>query len=186
MYDYCSLSHALTYTPPYSEYGNAQVIGNDLSPIQPKWYSVFSFLPLFATVIQGVIRPYTFYRVPPNCQFEIDDFESDWLYRTPFDYIHARELSGCIGNTDKLFRQVFDHTSSGGYFELQAVSAHFLSDDDTAEKAVIAQEWMKKIRESGRKFGKPLDNACQWKQKLEDVGFVDVTETLLKVSKRTA
>ncbi|KAE8367216.1 S-adenosyl-L-methionine-dependent methyltransferase [Aspergillus caelatus] len=138
------------------EYGNAQVIGNDLSPIQPKW-------------------------VPPNCQFEIDDFESDWLYRTPFDYIHARELSGCIGNIDKLFRQVFDHTSSGGYFELQAVSAHFLSDDDTAEKAVVAQEWMKKIRESGRKFGKPLDNACQWKQKLEEVGFVDVTETLLKI-----
>ncbi|KNG87492.1 UMTA methyltransferase family protein [Aspergillus nomiae NRRL 13137] len=138
------------------EHENAQVIGNDLSPIQPKW-------------------------VPPNCQFEIDDFESDWLYKMPFDYIHARELSGCIGNVDKLFRQVFDHTSSGGYFELQAVSAHFLSDDDTAEKAVTAQEWMRQIREGGRKFGKPLDDACQWKQKMEDVGFVDVTETLLKI-----
>ncbi|GMG32272.1 unnamed protein product [Aspergillus oryzae var. brunneus] len=160
MHDYRSISHALTSTLPYSEHENAQVIGNDLSPIQPKW-------------------------VPSNCQFEIDDFESDWMYKAPFDYIHARELSGCIGNIDKLFRQVFDHTSSGGYFELQAVSAHFLSDDDTAEKAVTAQEWMKNIREGGRKFGKPLDDACEWKQKLEDIGFADVTETLLKVSERT-
>ncbi|KAE8353143.1 S-adenosyl-L-methionine-dependent methyltransferase [Aspergillus coremiiformis] len=138
------------------EYGSAQVVGNDLSPIQPKW-------------------------VPPNCQFEIDNFESDWLYKTPFDYIHARELAGCIGNVDKLFRQAFDHTSSGGYFELQAVSAHFLSDDGTADEAVTAQEWMGKIREAGRKFGKPLDDVNQWRQKLEDIGFVEVTETVLKL-----
>ncbi|KAE8396576.1 S-adenosyl-L-methionine-dependent methyltransferase [Aspergillus alliaceus] len=138
------------------EYGSARVIGNDLSPIQPKW-------------------------VPPNCQFEIDNFESDWVYKTPFDYIHARELSGCIGNIDKLFQQAFNHTSSGGYFELQAVSAHFLSDDDTADQAGTAQDWMRNIRDAGRKFGKPLDEVNQWKQKLEDVGFVEVTETILKV-----
>lgn len=45
MHDYRSISHALTSTLPYSEHENAQVIGNDLSPIQPKWYSVFFFSP---------------------------------------------------------------------------------------------------------------------------------------------
>lgn len=34
-------------------YPTAQIIGTDLSPVQPSW-------------------------VPPNCKFEIDDFELDW------------------------------------------------------------------------------------------------------------
>ncbi|KKA20747.1 UMTA methyltransferase family protein [Rasamsonia emersonii CBS 393.64] len=48
------------------EYPSAQVIGTDLSPIQPPW-------------------------VPPNCTFEIDDFENDCLYKTKFDFIHAHD-----------------------------------------------------------------------------------------------
>jgi len=34
-------------------YPTAQVLGTDLSPVQPSW-------------------------VPPNCRFEVDDFELDW------------------------------------------------------------------------------------------------------------
>jgi trans-aconitate methyltransferase len=121
--------------------------------------------------------------VPPNCQFEIDDFESDWLYKTPFDYIHGRELTGCIGNVDKLFAEAINNLQPGGYIELQSVSAHFLSDDGTAEEAITAQKWMENVREAGRKFGKPLDGVNQWKQKLGDAGFVEVTEKILKVSR---
>ena len=35
------------------EYPSAQVLGIDLSPVQPDW-------------------------VPPNCRFEVDDFELEW------------------------------------------------------------------------------------------------------------
>ncbi|KAF7597088.1 hypothetical protein BBP40_010562 [Aspergillus hancockii] len=138
------------------EHPSAYVIGNDLSPIQPKW-------------------------VPPNCQFEVDDFESDWLYRLPFNYIHGRELTGCFSNVDKFFAQALKNLQPGGYIEMQSVSAHFLSDDGTAEEAVTAQKWMESLREAGKRFGKPMDDVDQWKQKLEEVGFVEVTEKTLKI-----
>jgi hypothetical protein len=49
------------------EFPNAMVVGTDLSPIQPR-------------------------RIPPNCKFYVDDFESEWEYRLDehFDYIHSR------------------------------------------------------------------------------------------------
>ncbi|KAI8710756.1 hypothetical protein NCS52_01535400 [Fusarium sp. LHS14.1] len=77
------------------EYPSAEVIGTDLSPIQPKW-------------------------TPLNCIFEIDDFEEEWLYTKPFDFIHARELEGCISDDDILFRRAFEHLKPGRYIEFQA------------------------------------------------------------------
>ncbi|KAL1982645.1 hypothetical protein VTN96DRAFT_1015 [Rasamsonia emersonii] len=71
------------------QYPSAQVIGTDLSPIQPPW-------------------------VPPNCVFEIDDFETPWLYRADFDFIHGRELEGCIANEDQLFSRAFEYLKPGG------------------------------------------------------------------------
>ncbi|KAE8147860.1 S-adenosyl-L-methionine-dependent methyltransferase [Aspergillus avenaceus] len=138
------------------QYPSAQVIGNDLSPIQPKW-------------------------VAPNCRFEIDDFESDWVHKIPFDFIHGRDLEGCIGSIDKLAAQAFSNLRSGGYIELKSTSVRLLSDDGTAEEAITAQRWMKLLRDAGRTFGKPLDGINEWKKKLEDAGFVDVTETVLKI-----
>ncbi|BDD58241.1 hypothetical protein MAP00_003532 [Monascus purpureus] len=138
------------------EYPSAHVIGTDLSPIQPTW-------------------------VPPNCQFEIDDYESPWLFRTPFDYIHARELEGCIADEDKLFREAFQHLKPGGYFEIEGSSSHLSSDDGTHEKAEYNQLWFKEGRNSAKSFGKLADNAPTWKAKLEKAGFVDVKEFVFKL-----
>jgi hypothetical protein len=121
-------------------------------------------------------------RTPPNCVFEVDDFESDWLYRKPFDYIHARELEGCIPDNDRLYEEAFKHVTPGGWFELQGVYAKFVSDDGTAEKATDANRWMKLLVEGGAKFGKSIDCASLWKEKLEKAGFVDIHEEVLKVS----
>jgi SAM-dependent methyltransferase len=44
---------------------SAQVIGTDLSPIQPSF-------------------------IPPNCSFIVENVEDDWIFREPFDYIHSR------------------------------------------------------------------------------------------------
>ncbi|EON95636.1 putative umta methyltransferase family protein [Phaeoacremonium minimum UCRPA7] len=105
-----------------------------------------------------------------------------WTHRKPFDYIHARELGGCISNDEKLFRQAFEHLAQGGYFELQATRpGRFLSDDGTAELATDAQFWMTTICEGAGRFGKPLDNAHEWVEKLRSVGFVDVQEEIRKV-----
>ncbi|OBS16098.1 hypothetical protein FPOA_13176 [Fusarium poae] len=138
------------------EYPSAEVIGTDLSPIQPKW-------------------------TPPNCFFEVDDFEAEWLYTKPFDFIHARELEGCISNDDELFRRAFRHLAPGGYIEFQAAYPHWLSDDGTADKAENAQSWLKVLLEGSAKFGKSLEGAVNWKNKIEKAGFVDVQEEVRKM-----
>ncbi|KAH7129389.1 S-adenosyl-L-methionine-dependent methyltransferase [Dactylonectria estremocensis] len=138
------------------EYPSAEVIGTDLSPIQPDW-------------------------TPPNCFFEVDDFQDDWVYKKPFDFIHARELEGCIADDEKLFQQAFDSLNPGGYFELQAQRGCFMSDDGTAENATVLQSWAANILESSEKFGKPIDCAHKWKEVVERVGFVDVHEEVRKI-----
>jgi len=120
-------------------------------------------------------------RVPPNCVFEIDDYESDWAYKNKFDYIHGRELIGCIGDEDRLFRQAFEHLKPGGYFELQSVESYFGSDDGTHEKAEFCQMWLHNLREAGDKFGKSFRNVPRWKEMMEKAGFVDVQDVVFKV-----
>ncbi|KAG5794788.1 hypothetical protein H9Q69_006173 [Fusarium xylarioides] len=138
------------------DFPSAEVLGTDLSPIQPQW-------------------------TPPNCRFEVDDFEAEWLYHTPFDFIHARELEGCISDDSRFFQQALQHLAPGCYIEMQAVAAPFLSDDGTDEKAVNAQLWLKTLCEGSAKFGKPIDCAPLWKDKLIAAGFENVRQEIRKM-----
>ncbi|KAF5674675.1 TAM domain-containing protein [Fusarium heterosporum] len=118
------------------DHPSSEIIGNDLSPIQPEWN-------------------------PPNCTFEVDDFEDEWLYETAFDFIHGRELEGCIANRDRLLQQSLKHLLPGGYFEIQGVDAFLESDDGTMEKAPDAQLWMENLREACAKFCKRADGSSE-------------------------
>jgi len=54
------------------EYPSAEIIGTDLSPIQPRW-------------------------VPPNVRFQVDDATEEWAFPPEsFDFIHARCLAGSV------------------------------------------------------------------------------------------
>ncbi|KAH7176370.1 S-adenosyl-L-methionine-dependent methyltransferase [Dactylonectria macrodidyma] len=138
------------------DYPSAEVFGTDLSPIQPQW-------------------------TPPNCFFEVDDYEEDWVYRTPFDFIHIRELEGCIGDSERLFGQAFRHLTPGGYIELQAVNGEFLCDDGTIEKATNAVSWMEYLCKGAAQFGKPVDCTAKWRDMLIAAGFVDVHQEIRKL-----
>ncbi|QPC70860.1 hypothetical protein HYE68_001612 [Fusarium pseudograminearum] len=138
------------------EYPSSEVIGTDLSPIQPDW-------------------------TPTNCVFEVDDFEDPWVYKRPFDYIHARELEGCIANEDQFFGHAFQNLSSGGYLEMQGQRAYFMSDDESIKNAVNAEVWAVALRESSIKFGKPIDCVTGWKDKMIKAGFVDVHQEIRKI-----
>lgn len=46
-------------------------------------------------------------RVPPNVEFEVDDVESEWPERPPFDLIHSRYMCGSISDWPKLFKQAY-------------------------------------------------------------------------------
>ncbi|UZP43063.1 hypothetical protein NXS19_010879 [Fusarium pseudograminearum] len=65
------------------QYPSAEIIGTDLSPIQPSW-------------------------IPPNLQFIIEDCTREWTFKSSFaDYIHSRWLMGSIGNWDFFFSEAF-------------------------------------------------------------------------------
>jgi SAM-dependent methyltransferase len=64
------------------QHPSAQVIGTDLSPVQPT-------------------------EVPPNLHFEVDDCTLEWLYtKESFDFIHARVLCGCIADWPAFYKEV--------------------------------------------------------------------------------
>ncbi|KNG82938.1 putative SAM domain methyltransferase [Aspergillus nomiae NRRL 13137] len=139
-----------------SQYPEAQVIGTDLSPIQPSW-------------------------VPPNCAFEIDDFELPWNFAQPFDFIHARSVEGSVKDFPHLFRQAHQHLVPGGWFEMMEPTVGIFSDDDSISNAPYLSEWRDMLIEASRKFGKEMGVAKNYKQWMTEAGFTDVTEEIFKV-----
>lgn len=139
----------------------SEVIGTDLSPIQPTW-------------------------IPPNAKFYIDDAESEWVYSDTehFDFIHVRTLSGGITDWDKLIRQSYTHLAPGGWLEFQEPLALCESDDGTLANAVDVRHWQELCGDAARAFKKDICVADSLKQRMIDAGFVDVHEKVVKV--RTA
>jgi cyclopropane fatty-acyl-phospholipid synthase-like methyltransferase len=71
------------------QYPSANVIGTDLSPIQPTW-------------------------VPPNLKFEIEDFTDEWTFEpNDFDYIHMRSLYGCVADWPRFYEEVYTLVGQG-------------------------------------------------------------------------
>ncbi|KAF1842831.1 S-adenosyl-L-methionine-dependent methyltransferase [Cucurbitaria berberidis CBS 394.84] len=132
------------------QYPSATVIGTDLSPIQPEW-------------------------VPPNCLFEIDDVSLDWTFPpNHFDFIHIRELFGCIPDWDFFFQQAFEHTKPGGYIEIVEHSVQPVSDDDSMGPDHFYHTWGKVVIEMGKKFGKSFTIWEESAERIRRAGFVDV------------
>jgi ubiquinone/menaquinone biosynthesis C-methylase UbiE len=139
------------------EHPSAQVIGTDLSPIQPTW-------------------------VPPNVKFYIDDAESEWVYRPDeaFDYIHCRTMSGSISDWDRLVRQTYTHTKPGGWVEFQEPLALCESDDGTLELATDMVRWQQLCHDAAKKWGRDIRAGDSLKQRMTDAGFIDVQEKIIK------
>lgn len=137
---------------------SAEVIGTDLSPIQPSW-------------------------VPPSCKFYVDDVESDWTYSPDeaFDFVHGRGMGGSIRDWSHLYSQAHEHLKPGGWIEMQEYEAWIRSDDDTIDNAPSVKQWQELCDEASTKFGKKLNVAEAHKQRLIDAGFVDVRDDVYKV-----
>ena len=72
------------------EFPNAEVIGTDITPIQPAW-------------------------VPPNVKFEIDDCNQEWTWPdNSFDFVHVRMMFGAVEDWYQLHRQAFRTLKPGG------------------------------------------------------------------------
>lgn len=120
-------------------------------------------------------------RVPPNCRFEIDDFEHLWSHSQPFDFIHGRELEGCIRDHDRLFEQALGNLNPNGWLEMATFETCTYSDDETHQGATNMCYAIKNIHESSLVFGKDMTSSPTWKSRMEKAGFVNVKEDIYKV-----
>ncbi|KAH6723713.1 S-adenosyl-L-methionine-dependent methyltransferase [Leptodontidium sp. 2 PMI_412] len=140
------------------EYPGSLVIGTDLSPIQPGF-------------------------VPPNVKFYVDDFEQQWEFSEvgKFDYIHWRSLSGSTGDFPKLYAQALGNLKRGAWIEVQEYDAWVYSDDDESmSKAPWTLEWCETLNRVSTQFGKVLNVGRHHKRWLQEAGFVDVQEKVVK------
>ncbi|RYP09002.1 hypothetical protein DL765_008599 [Monosporascus sp. GIB2] len=134
------------------QFPNANVIGTDISPIQPYW-------------------------TPPNVRFEIDDATLEWTYKpNSFDYVHMRYLLGSIIDWTALFNQAYKVLKPGGYLESYEASVRQESDDGSIPPGSAMDQWGKLFWEAGRKLRRSFrvyqDN-LQVKA-MEEAGFVDI------------
>lgn len=141
------------------EFPGAEIVGTDLSPIQPSY-------------------------APPNCRFFIDDVESEWAFETDgtaFDYIHGRTLGGAVSDWGRLLRRAYAHLRPGGWVEVQEFEVGLHSDDGSHLQAPLSAEWVVKLEETSARFGKQMNIARSLGGWIEEAGFVNVTDEVYKV-----
>jgi cyclopropane fatty-acyl-phospholipid synthase-like methyltransferase len=98
------------------EHHESQVIGIDLSPIQPSF-------------------------IPPNLKFEIDDLEEPWTFPEPFDFIFARMMVGSFASFPRFFEQSFQHLTPGGWIECMDIVNPVKADDDSMPPESALLKW---------------------------------------------
>lgn len=142
------------------QFPEAQILGNDLSPVQPTW-------------------------IPANCAFEVDDFTRPWTHPpNTFDLIYARGLYGCVGDWPQLLGEAYAALKPGGWFESVEVATAF-SSEATADKQLLegslVKKWCELAVEGSHRAGQPLDVAGKVGGHLRRSGFQNVHDRVFKI-----
>ncbi|KAF7934344.1 hypothetical protein EAE99_002796 [Botrytis elliptica] len=132
------------------KYPSAQVIGTDLSPIQPIY-------------------------VPPNCSFEVNDAEEPWNYSQKFDYIHGRAMVCCFSDPAGVINSAYDSLRPGGYFEMQDPQMPIVSIDSSINGTSL-EEWVRVSCLAAERRGRKVTNSRHYGKWMAEAGFVDIVE----------
>ncbi|KPM41032.1 hypothetical protein AK830_g5546 [Neonectria ditissima] len=136
------------------EYPACEVIGTDISPIQPSW-------------------------IPPNVKFEIEDATQEWTFAPElFDYVHMRYLIGCIPDWTQLFKEAFKVIKPGGYLETFETSPNISCDDGSMKPDSACARWGPTFIDASKVIGRTftvIEEGIQRKA-MEEAGFVDIQE----------
>ncbi|KAJ5392644.1 hypothetical protein N7509_008134 [Penicillium cosmopolitanum] len=133
------------------QFPGAEVIGVDLSPIQPGW-------------------------VPPNVRFVIEDMnQSDWSFAEgSFDLIHIRCLAGCLDDWTAFLRRCYDHLRPGGRIEVADCYPHLECDDDTWSNDSYLRTWQTEYHRITGVQGRLWDLSTCLKELVSEAGFENV------------
>lgn len=134
------------------EFPNAEVIGTDITPIQPSW-------------------------VPANVKFELDDCNSEWTWAdNTFDFVHTRMMFGVVQDWEGLFRQAYRVCKPGGWTESINSNSSFTSDDGSVKYESAMAQWGRVWNAAGKKMGRPFEvyDLDLQRKGMEAAGFVDI------------
>ncbi|KAF4850564.1 Secondary metabolism regulator LAE1 [Colletotrichum siamense] len=138
------------------QFPTADVLGIDLSPIQPTW-------------------------IPPNVKFLVDDAEDDWLNGDDFDFVHLRTMASVLKNLDKVIGQAYSHLKPGGWIEFQELHIYPQCDDGTMKEDDKLKEFYDIVLQSFLCFGANFHKARDLRPHLEGAGFKDIRREVKKV-----
>ncbi|KLO85212.1 Uncharacterized protein LW94_5839 [Fusarium fujikuroi] len=134
---------------------SAEVIGVDLSPIQPNF-------------------------LPPNCRFEVDDINKEWTFpENNFDFIHIRYMTGTVPDWTELLKKAQRHLKPGGWIEHVELWGDARADDGTMSPDSPLKTWVKIFNQVAEKVGNPFF----WNPAdvFEKAGLKNITEKKVKV-----
>ncbi|KAF9869852.1 hypothetical protein CkaCkLH20_12651 [Colletotrichum karsti] len=138
------------------KYPGAEVIGADLSPIQPGW-------------------------VPPNVRFIVDDVEDEWLFPNDFDFIHMRNLATWVHDLPKLLERCFENLKPGAWVETQDFNSNVGCDDGTMPDDWPLIQFWAQLHEAMLMLNVDIRIAPRIGDLMEKAGFVNVKRTAYKV-----
>ncbi|KAK3934753.1 S-adenosyl-L-methionine-dependent methyltransferase [Diplogelasinospora grovesii] len=127
---------------------DTQVLGIDLSPIQPDW-------------------------VPPNCRFLIDDAEEEWV-EGDFDMVHMGTMASILKDVPKVLRYAFSALKPGGWLELQELMPRAECDDGTMPPDDLLLQFNTVTNRAFMSFGMDTWIPEKLQPILEKAGFVDI------------
>lgn len=138
------------------ELPNAEVVGIDLSAIQPPF-------------------------VPPNVKFEIDDAESSWVGDAKYDFIFSRYLACSIADWPKLVHNIYANLNNDGWAEFQDYSLLFDTDDGTLTDDHETMKWDKTADDICNKIGRDFSPGPKLYNWVKEAGFQNIVHQHYKI-----
>jgi len=133
----------------------SDVLGIDLSPIQPEY-------------------------VPPNCRFEVDDADDEWVFSHPFDYIHGRYICAFLSDPNRFMANIFAALRPGGHVEIMETLMMMEAVDDSLRDQPL-ERWGQLVRDGLRRIGRDPMRLVHVKRWMAEAGFVNIVEKKIAV-----
>ncbi|KXT06230.1 hypothetical protein AC579_2611 [Pseudocercospora musae] len=138
------------------KYPDCQLIGTDLSPVQPSW-------------------------TPPNCRFEIDDFDKEWTFGSDrFDMIRHAFIVGHVKDYPEFYKRAFNALKPGGSMQIVEIEFQLYCDDGTLAPDSALLKWCSLMYEAFAKIRAVVPTAENYKEWLEDAGYENVHLEIIK------
>jgi len=110
--------------------------------------------------------------VPPNCRFEVDDYNLEFLDDDKFDLIHERELLGTVPDWTESYQKCFNALAPGGWLDIMEADVttyYSAAKDGQSFDTLVPKEYPVKTMfiEACRKRGMEADIATKSKASSE-------------------